>query len=235
MQNSPKKIIAFGAHPDDVEFGCTPLLLKEIEAGNHVKIVVGSLGEAGTNGTPEGRKRESEAAAALIGADVEFLDLGGDCHIKDTPENIIKIAEIIRVYKPDIVLAPSETNNQHPDHKHVSDMVRNACRYARYGGLAELKGYPVHSIDALYYYPSSAELDKKPDLIVDVSKEYEAWVQAMSLHESQMKTKGYLNLVTSKARALGATVGVEYALGLWINDTVRVEKISDLSVSSRNY
>jgi hypothetical protein len=60
-------------------------------------------------------------------------------------------------------------------------------------------------------------------------------MQAMSLHESQMKTKGYVNMVTARARALGASVGAEYALGLWVNDPIRVEKISDISASSRNY
>ncbi|MDD4989492.1 MAG: PIG-L family deacetylase, partial [Candidatus Pacebacteria bacterium] len=67
-----KKILVFGAHPDDVEFGCGGLLIKEIENGSKVKIVVCSLGEAGTNGTPEGRKNEAEEAAKFIGAEIEF-------------------------------------------------------------------------------------------------------------------------------------------------------------------
>jgi bacillithiol biosynthesis deacetylase BshB1 len=235
MKNSVKKIIAFGAHPDDIEFGCGGLLIKEINSGSQVKIVIGSLGEAGTNGTPEGRKKEAISAAKLIGAEIEFINLGGDCHIENKPQNVIKIAEIIRKYQPNIVLAPSQTENQHPDHKMVSDMVRSACRMARYGGLKEIKKYLTHSIGALYYYPSSAEADKKPDIIIDVSDEYDMWGEAMALHKSQMKTRSYLNLVSSRARATGAGVGVEYAIGLWANDPIRVEKISDINVSSRNY
>jgi len=76
-----KKILAFGAHPDDVEFGCGGLLIKEIQNGNQVKIVVCSLGEAGTNGTPASRKKEATDSAKWIGAEIECINLGGDCHI----------------------------------------------------------------------------------------------------------------------------------------------------------
>lgn len=234
MNKETKKILAFGAHPDDVEFGCGGLLIKEIKNGAEVKIVIGSLGEAGTNGTPESRKAEAEAAAKFIGAEIEFIDMGGDCHIINTPENTIHLAEIIRTYQPDIVMAPSLTENQHPDHRVLAEMVRAACRLARYGGLQEIKHLLVHSIDALYFYPSSAEFDAQPDIVVDVSAHYDDWVKAMSLHESQMKTRGYLNLVTSKAQYVGASVGVKYAIGLWANDPVRVESLSHLR-SSRNY
>ncbi len=190
MENKPiKKILAFGAHPDDVEFGCGGLLLKEIKNGAQVKIVIGSLGEAGTNGTPESRKAEAEAAAKFIGAEIEFLDMGGDCHILNTPANTIRLAEIIRTYQPDIVLAPSLTENQHPDHRVLAEMVRAAARFARYGGLSEIKNLPVHSIDALYFYPSSAEFDTKPDVVIDVSAEYDDWVKAIEAVNRPRKHK----------------------------------------------
>ena len=229
-----KKILAIGAHPDDVEFGVAGLLIKEIANGAQVKIVVCSLGEAGTNGTPEGRKQEAASAAELIGAEFEYIPMGGDCHIEDVPTNRIKIAEIVRTWQPDIVLAPSQTDNQHPDHKAVSNITHAAVRLARYGGLEELKQLPVHTIEALYYFPSSAEMDKKPDIVIDVSAHYEKWVAAMEKHESQMKTRGYINLVSSKAKYMGATIGVDYAIPLWTNDPVHVNSLGELG-SSRKY
>lgn len=227
--------MAFGAHPDDVEFGAGGLLIKEIAAGSSVKIVIGSLGESGTNGTPAGRKKEATAAARHVGAEVEFVNLGGDCRIENNPKNIIKIAGLIRTYKPSIVLATSLSDNQHPDHRNMAMIVRAACRYARYGGLTEIKKLPSHSVGALYYFPSSAEWDRKPDIIIDVSREHKKWVEAMSMHKSQMKTKSYLNLIESRARAMGASVGAEYAIGLWANDPVRLGRLSDIGESSRNY
>ena len=94
------KILAIGAHPDDVEFGAAPLLIKEVQKGNQAKIVVCSLGEAGTSGTPQGRKREAADAAKAIGAEIEFLNLGGglgaigsfrdtdDGHVVDTTKKV---------------------------------------------------------------------------------------------------------------------------------------------------
>src|SRR5712691_6385387 len=79
-------ILAFGPHPDDVEFGCAPILMQEADRGHQVRILVATRGEASSSGTPEQREREARAAADVIGASIEFLDvnsdLGGDCHIQ---------------------------------------------------------------------------------------------------------------------------------------------------------
>lgn len=230
-----KKILVFGAHPDDAEFGCGGLIIKEIEKGNKVKIVICSLGEAGTSGTPESRKKEAQNGAKFMGAEIEFLNMGGDCHIEYNPASKIKIAKVIREHQPNIVLAQSLSPNQHPDHTILAEIVRAAARLARYGGLKEIKKLPVHSIDALYYYPSSPDISEKPDIIIDVSKQYKKWEEAMSFHRSQMQTKGYLNLVGSKAHAYGASIGVEYAIPIWVNDPVATDTLSDLALSSRKY
>src|SRR5271155_5766540 len=100
-------ILAVGAHPDDIEFGCAAILLKEIKKGNRVKLLVLSRGEAGTGGTPEQREQESREAARTMGAEIEFLDFGGDCRIEYTLENRLRIAAEIRKVRPSIVLAPS--------------------------------------------------------------------------------------------------------------------------------
>ncbi len=230
-------ILCIGAHPDDVEFGCGGLIIKEAQKGSQIKIVVCSLGEAGSSGTPEERKQEAIEAAKISRVDdITFIDLGGDSKIENKPENTFKIAKIIREFKPDIVLAPEMQINQHPDHYIVSRLTHTACRVARYGGLAELKDLATHSISSLYFYPSRAEMAReKPNIIIDVSEQYNTWAKAMEAHKTQMKTKAYVNLVTTKAAAWGASFGVNYAMGLWTNDPIRVDHISDLSLSSRNY
>ncbi len=234
ISNGMKKILAFGAHPDDVEFCCGAVLIKEIERGSQVKIVVCSLGEAGTSGTPDGRKKEAEDAAKFIGAEIEFISLGGDSHMQNTPENSFKIAEIIRAYKPNIVITHCNFGNQHPDHLAVSVMTRSACRLARYGGLEELKKNPIHRIEGLYYYPSTGRVEEKPDIIIDISLQHEKWVKAMSFHESQMNTKDYVDLIVSRAKAYGASMAVEYAAILWADDPVSIDVPSQFG-SSRNY
>lgn len=230
------KILCVGAHPDDIEFGIGALVIKEAAKGNEVKYAICSLGEAGSNGTPEERKQEALNAALICGVNnVEFLNMGGDCHIEDSPENSIALAKVIREFKPEVVLTPEMQINQHPDHYTVSRLTHSACRLARYGGLTELKELEPHKINSLFFYPSRAEWGNSPDILIDVSENFEIWVKAMEAHTSQMKTRNYVNLVATKAAAWGASIGVKYAVGLWSNDPIRINAISDLNLSSRKY
>src|SRR5258708_36003731 len=98
-------ILAVGAHPDDIEFGCAHVLIQEARRGHRVKLLVLSRGEASSNGTPENREAESRAAAKLMGAELEFLDFGGDCHIERAPENAFKLAAEVRSWHPAAVLS----------------------------------------------------------------------------------------------------------------------------------
>jgi bacillithiol biosynthesis deacetylase BshB1 len=229
------KILAFGPHPDDVEFGCAPVLLKEIQKGNEVRIIVLSRGEAGTSGTPEIREAESRAAAKLMGAAIDVWDFGGDCHIRNSPENAFRMAEEIRTFRPEIVLAPETSENQHPDHVTVGRLVRDACRFARYGGLEELRRRPVHKISALYFYNITQHAGGLPDIVMDITGVRDQWEAVMECHQSQVTSRGYVDLQMTAARLLGLTIGVDYAIGLYRNEMLRVDYLSDLTLSSRNF
>lgn len=226
-------ILAIGAHPDDIEFGCAPVLIQEIERGHRVKTLVLSRGEAGSSGTPEQREQESRAAAKLMGAEVEFLDFGGDCRIECHPRNALRLAIEIRKERPGVVLAPNPEENQHPDHSIVGRLVRDASRLARYGGLEELKGLATHAIGALLFYNITLHMGR-PDLIVDVTGVVEKWEAVMRCHETQLRAKGYFDLQMSAARVLGLSAGVEYAIGLLVNDPIRVESVSGI-VGARTF
>ncbi len=229
------KILAIGAHPDDVEFGCAPLLIKEVQKGNQVKILALSRGEAGSTGTPEQREKESRAAAKIIGAEIEFLEMGGDSHLDYKAENSILLARHFRDFKPNILLAPDINENQHPDHATAGKLARDAARIARYGGLAELKDLPIHKIDSLYYYFITQFFGSSPDIIIDVSDVHDKWEKAMQAHHSQIKHKNYLEMITSWSKALGSAIGVDHAIGLKTNEPIRLNNLSDLTLSARNY
>jgi N-acetylglucosamine malate deacetylase 1 len=229
------KILAVGAHPDDVEFGCAPILIQEVRNGNEARILVTSKGEAASAGTPEERAQEARDAARIIGAAIQFLELRGDCHIEHNPGNAITLAREIRRFKPDVVLAPHLGENQHPDHAAVGKIVRDGARLARYGGLQDLEELPPHPITSLYYYAITQVFVTPPELIVDVTAARQAWESAIQCHKSQMRTRNYLDLVMSRARTLGAAVGLEYAVGLWLNDPIRVGSLGDLPLSSRYF
>jgi len=229
------KILAVGAHPDDVEFGCAPILIQEVRNGHEARILVTSKGEAASAGTPEERAQEARDAARVIGAAIQFLDLGGDCHIENNPSNVISLAREIRRFRPEVVLAPHLGENQHPDHAVVGRIVRDAARFARFGGLRDLEDLPPHPITSLYFYAITQVFVDPPELVVDVTAAREAWQAAIECHKSQMKTRNYLDLVMSRARTLGAAIGVEYAVGLWLNDPIRVGSLGELPLSSRYF
>ena len=89
-------LLAFGAHPDDIEFGCGGVIARETRAGRPAHFVICSRGESGTHGTPARRVAEAKKSAALLGATVEFIELDGDAHLEVRAAHAIKLAGIIR-------------------------------------------------------------------------------------------------------------------------------------------
>lgn len=148
-------LLAFGAHPDDIEFGAGGIIARETRGGRRAHFVVCSQGEAGTNGTPAVRAREARQAAKILGATIEFLALDGDARLELKAVHALALADIIRRVQPGIVLAPTTEPNQHPDHWRLGQLVRDATRLARYAGVAELKARPAHAIGQLFFYALS--------------------------------------------------------------------------------
>ena len=93
-------VLAFGAHPDDVEIGMGATLIKLIESGKKVAIVHLTCGDKGTHGTSETRKKEFNNFLKFIKATGEILDFK-DCEIEDNYNNRVKIADVVRKYKPE--------------------------------------------------------------------------------------------------------------------------------------
>jgi LmbE family N-acetylglucosaminyl deacetylase len=233
-------LLAVGAHPDDVEFGCGGILAKEIARGNEAVILTLSRGEAATSGTPDARRREAEAAAAVLGARLETLDLEGDCRIEHTPKNALAIAGVIRRVRPHLVLAPSPDENQHPDHARAGRLARDAARLARYGGLAGLQGLEAHAIDALWFYDITGSGGPAAPagcarVIVDISEVFGTWKTAMACHASQMRTRDYVDLLVARSRALGAEIGVAHAVSAFSADPIRADLLTALGATGRRF
>ena len=90
--------MAFGAHPDDIEFGCGGVIVRETKRAGRRTSSFAARGEAGTNGSPAERTLEAEKAAALLGRTVEFIELDGDAHLEVRAAHAIKLAAIVRRY-----------------------------------------------------------------------------------------------------------------------------------------
>jgi LmbE family N-acetylglucosaminyl deacetylase len=239
--NSPDlaPLLAFGAHPDDIEFGCGGVIACETLAGRKAHFVVCSRGEAGTHGTPKQRTAEAKKAAARLGATVEFLELDGDAHLEMRAAHAIKLAKIIRNARPSVVLAPSLVENQHPDHGRLGKLVRDAARLARFGGLKELRAQKPHAIEQLFYYAVTPEAEPRDitPVLIDVSDPaiVAAWTAAMNAHVSQMSTRNYAELQLTRARLLGARAGISHAIALFPNEPLVFDSLAQAGRCARRF
>ena len=232
-------LLVFGAHPDDIEFGCGGIVARETHSGRPVHLVICSRGESGTNGTPAERTAEAEKAAARLGATVEFIELDGDAHLEVRAAHTIKLAGIIRRAKPALLFAPTLEQNQHPDHWRLAQIVRDAARLARYGGLVELMNQPAHAISQLFFYAitPNAEPPGVPPVLIDISSPevMAAWTAAMEAHATQMKTRNYAELQIARAKVNGSRCGSSAAQALYPNDSLVFDSLAPLSRGARRF
>jgi N-acetylglucosamine malate deacetylase 1 len=232
-------ILAFGAHPDDIEFGCGAVVAQATRAGGRAHLVVCSRGEAGSYGTPDDRVNESKRGAEALRANVEFLELDGDAHLEIRSAHAIKFAEIIRRTQPTFVLAPSLVENQHPDHSRLGRLVRDATRIARYGGVAELRDLPRHATNLLLFYAVSAEAEPRDisPLLIDVSapEVIADWRAAMEAHQSQVQARNYIDMQVTRARLNGLRANVEYAVALFPNDPPLLDSLAMLGGGANRF
>jgi LmbE family N-acetylglucosaminyl deacetylase len=245
MKPTPKSppegplILAFGAHPDDIEFGCGGVIARETQAGHAAHFVVCSRGESGTHGTPAQRTIEAKKAASLLGATIEFVELGGDSHIEQKLAHTLKFAAIIRRVRPKLVLAPTVVENQHPDHVVVGRMVRDAARIARYGGVAELLKLRPHEIQQLLFYAVTVEAEptERSAVLMDVSaaEVVAAWTASMDAHASQAKTRRYVGLHLARAKMHGVRCGAGHAIQLFPNDPLVCESLATFGRAARQF
>ena len=235
----PAPLVAFGCHPDDVEFGCGGVVALESRGGRPAHVIVCSRGESASHGTPEERLEECRAGARALGATFELIELDGDAHLEEKAAHSIRLAGVIRRLRPGTVLAPTTVENQHPDHYRLGRMVRDAARIARYGGVAELRELPPHAIEQLFYYalaPSAEPRDVLP-IFVDVSAPeiLAAWTAAMEAHATQVTARPYVTMQLTRARVNGLRAGIGHAIALYPNDPPVVDSLARLGRNASRY
>lgn len=218
-------ILVFGVHPDDSELACGGILAKAVQQGKSVVMVDLTLGEKGTNGTPEQRKQEALAAAACLGAERHFLDFS-DCEVVDSYENRLKLVRVIRQYQPKLLLAPTWKGElNHPDHIACGLLVRHASRYARFKKI--LPDLPPHRCEGVLHYLFPCQ--DGADFIIDITPHLETWKAMMQCHQSQMLTNNYADWNMRAAARWGMMIGTQYAQALVKGNPIAVDNIMNIS------
>lgn len=237
-------ILAFGAHPDDVELSCSGTLLSHIAQGKTVGLIDLTRGELGSRGTADIRDQEAADSARLMGAKVrENLNLG-DGTFEHSNENIRKVIQMVRKYQPEIVLA-NALRDRHPDHGRGAKLVSDACYYSglkkietTLSGNAQMHWRPK----TVYHYIQDYNLE--PDLVVDISdfleKKFELilafksqfYLPAATEYAAEIQTpisgKEFMDFIKSKAAVFGRHAGFDYAEGFNVARTPGVEDLFTL-------
>lgn len=173
-------IVAFGAHPDDVELSVGGTLLRAREAGLQIAVCHLTRGEAGTRGNADIRAKEAQDAARALGfLHVDQLDLG-DGVLQDTNENRGAVADVLRRRRPKCILAP-HTKDLHPDHAAAGGIVQAAAFLSGVGKWNE--GLDPWRPESIFYYMMHTPFD--PDIIVDVTDVFDKRRQAVECYRSQ--------------------------------------------------
>lgn len=206
------KILAIGAHPDDVEIGMGGTIAFLVEKGHEVTILDLTDGEPTPTGSRETRIAESLEAAKVLGINNRItLDLPNR-YLMDTVENRVKVAEVIRKIKPDILFLHFWTD-AHPDHRAAS-LLSEASRFYAKLTKTDMSGEPFFPRKMYYFFSSHFRLLVKPAFVFDISESLELKIKAISCYRSQFnETRGNLRILEDLrviARWWGSRAGIEY-------------------------
>lgn len=226
-------ILAFGAHPDDVELSCSGSILKNVSLGKKVGIIDLTQGELGTRGTAAIRLKESAAAAKILGVSFRENLKMKDGFFSNDKKHQLAIIKKIRQYQPDIILA-NAVEDRHPDHGRAAKLVSDASFFS---GLRKIvtkingKSQEAWRPKVVYHYIQYRKL--KPDFVVDISDFMERRMESILAFRSQffspdskepgtlISSPEFLKYIRSRESEFGKSIGVKYGEGFTMAEEYR--------------
>jgi N-acetylglucosamine malate deacetylase 1 len=211
-------VLAFGAHPDDLEVAMGGTAAKLALQGLRVLFIDLSNGEPARYAEPHVRRDQAARAAATLGVERLVLD-GRDRLLTDSLGMRLTIARLIRLHRPRVVFGTAG-DGVHPDHRALTELVLNGVFYARLpnwdrveGGGA-FEGTDPHEVDRLFFAHCRMERAWDHfDFAVDVSDVYERKLAAIALYDSvfQGDQTKLLDRYRAEDQYVGSLVGVRFA------------------------
>jgi bacillithiol biosynthesis deacetylase BshB1 len=219
-------LLGFGPHPDDLEIGLGGTIAKHAALGHEVGLCDLTRGEMASNGTPEERLREAEAARRVLGATWRENLALPDRAIGSAPEHVRKVVELIRRVRPRAVAIPY-WQDRHPDHQASAVLLRDAVFNAKLRRY-DAAGDPWQPHWTCYYFINDAAA---ASFVVDVSDYYEKKRQALACYVSQfsraagsartrLNSSSFNQLIESRDAQFGALAGVRFAEGIVVTEPV---------------
>ncbi|HZF63175.1 MAG TPA: bacillithiol biosynthesis deacetylase BshB1 [Chitinophagaceae bacterium] len=234
-------VLAIGVHPDDVELGCSGVLIKEIRRGKVVGIVDLTEGELGTRGTVETRYKEAADATKIIGASVRVNLKMRDGFFTNDEAHQLQLIQVLRRYKPEIVIG-NVLEDRHPDHGRAGQLIYDACFLS---GLQKVITHEEDGIEQSRWRPKHLlhyiqDRFYEPDLVVDITEVWEQRLQSIKAYSTQFFNGGstepqtyisnpeFLESIIARARLLGKRIGVQFAEGFISRKSIGVDNLGAL-------
>lgn len=233
-------ILAFGAHPDDVELSCSGTLAVEINNNKSVGIIDLTRGEMGTRGSAETRAEEAAKAAEIMGVRIRE-NLGfKDALFPNDDAHKLEVIKMLRKYRPDVVFC-NAVRDRHIDHGRASQLVSEACFLS---GLKKyetrLKGENQNPWRPQQVYHYIQWYDIEPDFVVDISSTINTKIEAVKAYATQfydpkskapetpISSSNFMESISYRARNFGRIIGVDYAEGFTTERYFGVKSVFDL-------
>ncbi len=233
-------ILAFGAHPDDVELGCGGTIAKEISLGKKVGIIDLTRGELGTRGSALIRDAEAKKAAEILGVEIrENLNMRDGFFVNDEKHQL-EVIKILRKYRPDIVLC-NAVEDRHIDHGKGSKLVSDACFLS---GLikieTEIDGNKQNAWRPKQVYHFIQWKNIEPDFVVDVTGFNDIRVSSILAYSSQfydpnsnepetvIASKNFKESLNYRLQDFGRLIGTDFAEGFTVERPLAVNSLGDL-------
>lgn len=221
-------LLVFGPHPDDIEIGFGGVVALHAAMGARVGLCDLTRGELGSNGTPEEREAEGEAARAVLGAAWRVNLRWPDGDIAGTDRQIHDVVRLIRQARPRTVALPY-WNDRHPDHRAASDVLSRAAFKSGLRRFAPDQGEAWRPDWVCYYFIN----DSVPASFgIDVSAHYDTKRKALACHRSQftaadpgsvetrLTAPQFQQLIESRDAHLGALTGVAFAEAVVVREPI---------------
>ncbi len=233
-------ILAIAAHRDDIELTCGGTLIKAGARGQRTAIIDLTQGEMGTRGSAALRANEASQAADILGVMARENAGLPDAMLENTPETRLKIATLIRKFRPRVVIAPAP-QGRHPDHRVAAELIRDACFLAGLGKLDP--GTAAHRPKKVVHCLTYRQDFEKPTFVVDISAEFDRKMDAVRCYSSQFDGASQAgevyptgeplyDVIRYHAAYYGSLIRTQYGEPFFTYETMRVDDIAALEVST---
>jgi bacillithiol biosynthesis deacetylase BshB1 len=233
-------ILAIGSHPDDVELGCSGVLIKEARRGKKTGVIDLTQGELGTRGSAVTRLAEADEAGKIMGVSIRENMKLKDGFFQNDEQNQLQLIKLLRKYRPEIVIG-NIMADRHPDHGRAGSLINDSCFLS---GLIKIEteddGQAQQKWRPKYLFHYIQDRFYEPDIIIDISEVWEERLITIKAYKTQfhdpssdepqtyISSPQFLEAIIARARLLGKRIGVEYGEGFLSSKNIGIRSFDAL-------